>query len=77
MKRVLFILLTLILFFSASLSVFAYTRLRYNYMENKWEYADTKDVLRWNHMENEWQFVDPDARLVYNYMENKWEWVED
>lgn len=50
-------------------------RLRYNYMEDKWEYAAPKDRLKLNYMENSWSYENPKSTLKYNPYESRFEYA--
>ena len=46
--------------------------LKYNYMDDTWEYAPKDSSLEYNYMENEWEYAPDNYSLKYNYMENEW-----
>lgn len=48
-------------------------KLKYNSMEDRWEYADPDDKLKYNYMEDSWEYADPDNKPEYNYMEDEWQ----
>ena len=47
--------------------------LRYNYLQNDWQYASPSANLKYNYLENKWQYAEPGESLRYNYLENRWE----
>jgi len=32
-------------------------QLRYNHIEDEWEYSDVRDTLKYNHHEKKWEFA--------------------
>ena len=75
MKTLLFTIL--ILFFS--LPVLAERNqeyLRYNSLEDKWEYATSEDHLKYNPFERKWSYERSNSHLKYNPLESKWEYAE-
>lgn len=52
-------------------------RLRYNYMEDEWDYADSDDSLKYNYMDDAWDFAGDDDDLKYNYMDDYWEYTNE
>lgn len=50
--------------------------LRYNPMEDKYEYADQEDYLRYNPIEDEWSYERSDSQLRYNPMEDRFEFAD-
>ena len=51
------------------------SRLRYNYMEDRYEYTRPGETLRYNYMEDTYEYTCPEATLKYNYMEDSWEYA--
>lgn len=47
--------------------------LRYNYLQNKWQYASPSANLKYNYQEKKWQYAETGDTLRYNYLENEWE----
>jgi hypothetical protein len=59
------------------------TELRYNDIEQRWEFAGPNDQLRYNDLNTrkgdavgEWSYQPPGARLRYNDLEGEWQWTE-
>ena len=49
--------------------------LKYNYMEDKYEYVGEDESLKYNYMEDKYEYVGEDESLKYNYMDDKYEYV--
>ena len=52
-------------------------RLRYNYYEDRYEYADKDDKLRYNYYEDKYEYAREDDKLKYNYYEQEYSYEED
>ena len=81
MKTLFFTLIFSILISPASALAYrdyqsAPAHLRYNYMEDRFEYAHPQEQLRYNPIEDEWSYERPDSQLRYNPMENRFEYVD-
>ena len=50
--------------------------LRYNPMEDKYEYASSQDHLKYNPIEDEWSYENSDSHLRYNPMEDRFEYAD-
>ena len=51
--------------------------LKYNVMEDKWEYAADNASLKYNVMEDKWEYAPDNASTRYNVMQDKWEYAPD
>ncbi len=51
-------------------------RLRYDYVDDEYEFAGPEDELRYNYQEDTYEYADPDARLRYDYMDNEYEYAD-
>ena len=51
-------------------------KLRYNWVEKKWNYAPKEAKLKLNWVENQYEFVLPDSKLKLNSQSNNYEYVQ-
>ena len=51
-------------------------KLRYNWVEKKWNYAPKEAKLKLNWVENQYEFVLPDSKLKLNSQSNNYEFVQ-
>jgi hypothetical protein len=51
-------------------------KLRYNWVEKKWNYAPKEAKLKLNWMENSYEFVLPNSKLKLNTQSNNYEYVQ-
>jgi hypothetical protein len=51
-------------------------KLRYNWVEKKWNYAPKEAKLKLNWMENSYEFVLPNSKLKLNSQSNNYEYVQ-
>ena len=51
-------------------------KLKYNYMEDRYEYAAPKDRIKYNAAEDEWTHESSGSRLRYNPCEDRFEYAE-
>ena len=49
-------------------SIFAQTEIRYNYLEDYYDFAGTDDALRYNYIEDRYEFAGEDDKLRYNFL---------
>ena len=52
------------------------TKLRYNWIEGKWNYAPKEAKLKLNWVEKQYEFVLPDSKLKLNTQSNNYEYVQ-
>ena len=52
------------------------TKLRYNWIESKWNYAPKEAKLKLNWVEKQYEFVLPDLKLKLNTQSNHYEYVQ-
>ena len=52
------------------------SKLRYNWVEKKWNYAPKSAKLQFNWMENQYEFVVPNSQLKLNIQSNNYEYVQ-
>lgn len=50
------------------------SRVRYNYMEDKYQFKGKNDHLKYNGLSNKWEFADDKDKIRYNYMEDKFQY---
>lgn len=50
--------------------------LKYNYHEDKYEFAHNDEVLRYNYHEDKYEFAKPTDQLRYNYQEDTYKYVD-
>ena len=51
-------------------------KLRYNWIEGKWNYAPKSAKLQLNWVENQYEFVVPNSKLKLNTQTNNYEYVQ-
>jgi hypothetical protein len=51
-------------------------KLRYNWVEKKWNYAPKEAKLKLNWVENQYEFVLPNSKLKFNSQSNNYEYVQ-
>jgi hypothetical protein len=51
-------------------------KLRYNWVEGKWNYAPKSAKLQLNWVENQYEFVVPNSKLKLNTQSNHYEYVQ-
>ena len=51
-------------------------KLRYNWIEGKWNYAPKEAKLKLNWVEKQYEFVLPDSKLKLNTQSNNYEYVQ-
>jgi hypothetical protein len=51
-------------------------KLRYNWVEGKWNYAPKSAKLQLNWVENKYEFVVPNSKLKLNTQSNHYEYVQ-
>ena len=51
-------------------------RLRYDYLDDEYEFAGPEEELRYNYMEDRYEYTDPESELRYNYMEDRYEYAD-
>lgn len=51
-------------------------KLRYNWIEGKWNYAPKSAKLQLNWVENQYEFVVPNSKLKLNTQSNHYEYVQ-
>jgi hypothetical protein len=51
-------------------------KLRYNWVEKKWNYAPKEAKLKLNWVENQYEFVLPNSKLKLNSQSNNYEYVQ-
>ena len=51
-------------------------KLRYNWVEKKWNYAPKEAKLKLNWIENRYEFVLPNSKLKLNSQSNNYEYVQ-
>lgn len=51
-------------------------KLRYNWVEKKWNYAPKSAKLQLNWVENQYEFVVPNSKLKLNTQSNNYEYVQ-
>jgi hypothetical protein len=51
-------------------------KLRYNWVEKKWNYAPKEAKLKLNWVENQYEFVLPESKLKLNTQSNNYEYVQ-
>lgn len=51
--------------------------LKYNYMDNSWDYAYENESLRYDYMDDEYQFAPDNYSLKYDYLDNEYEFASD
>lgn len=51
-------------------------KLRYNWIEGKWNYAPKSAKLQLNWVENQYEFVVPNSKLKLNTQSNNYEYVQ-
>ena len=51
-------------------------KLRYNWIEGKWNYAPNSAKLQLNWIENKYEFVVPNSQLKLNTQSNNYEYVQ-
>jgi hypothetical protein len=51
-------------------------KLRYNWVEKKWNYAPKEATLKLNWVENQYEFVLSDSKLKLNSQSNNYEYVQ-
>ena len=56
-------------------SIFAQTEIKYNYLEDYYDFAGTDDVLRYNYIEDRYEFAGADDKLRYNIFEDEYEYA--
>ena len=49
-------------------SIFAQTEIKYNYLEDYYDFAGTDDALRYNYIEDRYEFAGEDDKLRYNFL---------
>jgi len=69
MRTVLILILSVSVFLNAQ-------QLKYNYMEDSWQFARKDDELKYNYMEDRWELSQPSEQLRYNYLDDTWQYVE-
>lgn len=77
--KTLSIIVLSILIFSTSASAYRDHQqeyLRYNPLEDRYEYAGAQDYLRYNPIEDEWSYESSDSYLKYNPMEDRFEYTD-
>lgn len=52
------------------------SKLRYNWIEGKWNYAPKEAKLKLNWIENQYEFVIPNSKLKLNPQSNNYEYVQ-
>ena len=57
-------------------SIFAQTEIKYNYLEDYYDFAGTDDALRYNYIEDRYEFAGVDDKLRYNIFEDEYEYAE-
>ena len=50
--------------------------LRWNEVEDTWEFSNDREHLRWNAVDDEWYFDEPWDRLRWNEEEYQWEFAK-
>ena len=56
-------------------SIFAQTEIKYNYLEDYYDFAGTDDALRYNYIEDRYEFAGADDKLRYNIFEDEYEYA--
>ena len=51
-------------------------KLRYNWVENKWNYAPKEAKLKYNWTADQYEFVMPNSKLKLNTQSNNYEYVQ-
>ena len=51
-------------------------KIKYNALENKFQYAEPDDKIQYNAFENKFVYTSPKSSLKYNAFENRFEFVK-